>query len=160
MTKIRFLYDNLEEIISGSTFIVMVVITIVNVFTRYFGNFVISTSEELARYCFIWMTFFGAALCTKKGQHIVIDFLILNSSKSIQFILNCLVDIIVIIFIAILGYYSWELAFRTTTATSTLGIPLSYILYPIPFACALIFIRSFEALVKQLRTAFIPGGKV
>lgn len=159
MNKLRFLYDHLEEIISGSTFIVMVVITIVNVFTRYFGNFVLSSSEELARYCFLWMTFFGAALCTKKGHHIVIDFLIINTSKSIQFVMNCIVDIIVIIFIAILGYYSWELAFRTTTATSTLGIPLSYILYPIPFACALILIRSFESLVEQVRTAIFPGGR-
>jgi TRAP-type transport system small permease protein len=160
MKKLRFLFTNIEEIIAGSIFILMTGITVINVFTRYFGNFVISAAEELSRYCFVWMTFFGAALCTKHGRQIAIDFVILAAPNPLRSVMKIIANIVILTFLVVLGYYSLKLAMLTSTQTSTLGIPLSYILYPIPFAVALILIRSINKMIIEMRVGFKSGGQV
>jgi TRAP-type C4-dicarboxylate transport system permease small subunit len=50
--------------------VLMVLITTVQVFTRYLLNFTIIWSEELARYLFIWITFLGSFIALRHGTHI------------------------------------------------------------------------------------------
>lgn len=150
MKKIGIVFDNIEEIIASAAFVIMTVITIANVFTRYFANFMFSWSEELARYCFLWMTFFGAALCTKLDRHLVIDFLINSSTRRVKIIIKCIVDIAIIVLMAVLVVYGWKLSIATNTPTSSLGFPMTYILFAVPFSCTLILVRTLKGMVKQL----------
>jgi TRAP-type C4-dicarboxylate transport system permease small subunit len=151
MRKLRFIFDNIEELISVTTFVIMTLLTITNVFTRYLENYTIPLSDELSRYCFMWMTFFGAALCTKHEKHIVIDFLINSTAGTLQKIMKYIVDVAVILLMVFMVYYGLKLALVTSMKTSTLGIPMSYILYAVPFSCALILIRTIEGMVNKFK---------
>lgn len=58
-----------------------VIITALNVSVRYIAGFVpdigsLTWAEEVARYCFLWSAFFGAAYGFRKGVHIAVTMII------------------------------------------------------------------------------------
>jgi TRAP-type transport system small permease protein len=55
---------------------VMVVMVFGNVVLRYGFNSGITVSEELSRWCFVWMTFLGAIVAIKENGHLGTDMLI------------------------------------------------------------------------------------
>lgn len=46
-----------------------------NVITRYVFGFSLNWSEEIARYAMVWVTYLGAGLAMREGQHVAIEFL-------------------------------------------------------------------------------------
>ena len=54
----------------------MVVMVFGNVVLRYGFNSGITVSEELSRYCFIWLTYIGAMVAMRDGAHLGVDTLI------------------------------------------------------------------------------------
>ncbi len=151
MKSFRFIVDNIEELSSGASFAIMTIITFLNVISRYFFDVSFTWPEELSRYCFLWMTFLGAALCTKHGRHIVIDFLILKFSRRTRNFVLFAADISVILLMLCIAYYGWKYASYSTTATASLNIPMSYILYVVPCSALLIIKRTLEKAVGELK---------
>jgi len=46
-----------------------------NVVTRYVFGFSLNWSEEIARYAMVWITYLGAGLAMREGQHVAIEYL-------------------------------------------------------------------------------------
>jgi TRAP-type C4-dicarboxylate transport system permease small subunit len=158
MKVLRLVIRNFEEITSGTLLVLMSLSTFSNVICRYCFNFTIQQAEEFSRYAFIWVTFLGAALCTKHGRHIVIDGLVLAVPSRIRAACAGLTDIAVLGLMAILVYYGWNLTVSTTQPTSTLHIPMSWVLCIVPVSGVLIILRSLGGMVKNFRLA-LKGGK-
>lgn len=56
--------------------VAMVVMVFGNVVLRYAFNSGISVSDEMSRYCFIWLTYIGAMVAMHEGGHLGVDTLI------------------------------------------------------------------------------------
>ena len=56
--------------------VAMVAMVFGNVFLRYAFNSGITISDEMARYCFIWLTYIGAMVAMREGGHLGVDTLI------------------------------------------------------------------------------------
>ena len=54
----------------------MVVMVFGNVVLRYGFNSGITVSDEMSRYCFIWLTYIGAMVAMRDGAHLGVDTLI------------------------------------------------------------------------------------
>src|SRR5262249_16807536 len=54
----------------------MVVMVFGNVVLRYAFNSGITMSEELSRFCFVWLTFIGAIVAMREGTHLGMDNLV------------------------------------------------------------------------------------
>jgi TRAP-type transport system small permease protein len=54
----------------------MVIMVFGNVLMRYLFNSGILISEEMSRYCFIWLTYLGAMIAMREGGHLGVDTLI------------------------------------------------------------------------------------
>jgi len=54
----------------------MVVMVLGNVVMRYAFDTGITVSEEMSRYCFIWLTFIGAMVAMREGGHLGMDTLL------------------------------------------------------------------------------------
>jgi len=54
----------------------MVVMVFVNVVLRFLFNTGIPVSEELSRWCFVWLTFLGAILVLHERKHLGVDVLL------------------------------------------------------------------------------------
>jgi len=69
----------------------MVVMVFGNVVLRYGFNSGITVSDEMSRYCFIWLTYIGAMVAMRDGAHLGVDTLIKKLSlrgKKVCFFLS------------------------------------------------------------------------
>ena len=61
--------------------VAMVAMVFGNVFLRYAFNSGITISDEMSRYCFIWLTYIGAMIAMREGGHLGVDTLIKHLSR-------------------------------------------------------------------------------
>lgn len=74
---IKTILDGIARVLSiivGLLFMMMLVLVTTEVFSRDVLHVSFRWSFELVRYLFIYMTFFGAALCIRRGEMISINF--------------------------------------------------------------------------------------
>jgi TRAP-type transport system small permease protein len=76
MKKIIDLFFKLLEHAVVLCLFAMVVMVFGNVVMRYVFNSGIQVSEEMSRYCFIWLTYLGAMVAMREGGHLGVDTLI------------------------------------------------------------------------------------
>lgn len=66
-------YFRLLKLLVVGCMAVMVVMVFGNVVLRYAFNSGISVSEELSRWCFVWMVFLGALIALREHAHLGLD---------------------------------------------------------------------------------------
>ncbi|WP_375334800.1 TRAP transporter small permease [Arenibacter sp. ARW7G5Y1] len=118
------------------------------VVSRYIFNTSFYWSDEIARYCFVWLIFLSAALAVKEKQHIrvtyFIDLLPDNVRKNI-ILLGQLLFLFFLIFLVISGFI-WVLELKNSNSPA-LGLPLNIVLYSaLPVGSLL----SIPYVIKQI----------
>jgi len=76
MQKMIDLFYRLLGLIMVLLLTTMVLMVFANVLLRYGFNSGVLVSEELSRYCFVWLTFVGAVLAFREQAHMGIETLI------------------------------------------------------------------------------------
>jgi TRAP-type transport system small permease protein len=158
MQPLRSAVRNFEEIVVGTLVVVMSLCAFTNVIARYFFNSPISWAEEFASDCFIWLVFFGAAVCTKQKRHIAVDALLMILPARLQLLFRLAIDVCVLGLMAVLIYYGSTLMVATTQRTATLGIPKYYIYSVIPITAGLMFVYTLRDLHRDFSGAIGRGG--
>ena len=69
-------FFRLLEFLVVACMVAMVVMVFGNVVLRYGFNSGITASDEMASYCFIWLTYIGAMVAMRDGGHLGVDTLI------------------------------------------------------------------------------------
>ncbi|MFI5339100.1 MAG: TRAP transporter small permease [Candidatus Methylomirabilales bacterium] len=151
MGPVRFFLKNFEEIAAGSFLVLMSVATFGNVILRYVFNNPIQWAEEFSRYAYIWVVFLGAAACSKRKMHIVIDAVTSHLPGRAQALCALLVEAIVLVLMGAITYYGYVLCTMATQATSTLKIPQYTVYLVVPISAALIFLHSLRGFWNGLR---------
>jgi len=82
MTAAVDLYFKLLKVIVAALLASTVVMVFGNVVLRYAFNSGISFSEELSRWCFVWITFIGAVVALHERQHLGMDFVVKRLSRA------------------------------------------------------------------------------
>ena len=159
MGPLRFLARNLEEILSGIFLVLMFLSTFTNVFARYFFNHPLPWAEEFSRYSFIWLTFLGAALCTKHGRHIIIDGLVKTFPFRAEKTIGILVSVMMIALAYVMIYYGWILCTNATQPTATLKVPQYFVYVSVPFSGLLIFLYTLRDIRRDFRAMTIGGER-
>jgi len=91
MAKLVDGFFRLLEFLVVACMVAMVAMVFGNVVLRYGFNSGITVSDELARYCFIWLTYIGAMVAMRDGAHLGVDTVIKSLSlrgKKICFFLS------------------------------------------------------------------------
>jgi TRAP-type C4-dicarboxylate transport system permease small subunit len=92
-TMVRYFFKLLELLVV-LLMVAMVVMVFGNVFLRYAFNSGITISDEMARYCFIWLTYIGAMVAMREGGHLGVDTLVKHlpraGKKVCLFLSECL----------------------------------------------------------------------
>lgn len=76
MQKSIDLFFKLLELLVVVSMLAMVVMVFGNVVLRYGFNSGITVSDEMSRYCFIWLTYFGAMIAMREKGHLGVDTLV------------------------------------------------------------------------------------
>lgn len=73
MKKILKILNSLEEIVAGSLFGVMCVTVLSQMISRIFFKKALLFSEEISRFCYIWVVFMCISLGEKTFEHFSVD---------------------------------------------------------------------------------------
>jgi TRAP-type C4-dicarboxylate transport system permease small subunit len=76
MKKLIDGFFKLLEFMVVAMLFAMVVMVFGNVLMRYVFDTGITVSEEMSRYCFIWLTYLGAMVAMREGGHLGMDTLV------------------------------------------------------------------------------------
>ncbi len=93
----------------GVLLIIVVSVTLLQIFLRYFFNAPLVWSEELAKLLIVWIAFIGAAAVCWDGRHLNVDVFYLMLPKGLRTIVRYINAILSIGFLAILGWTSVKL---------------------------------------------------
>ena len=91
MTKAIHYFSKLLEFLVVVCMVAMVIMVFGNVVLRYGFNSGITVSDEMSRYCFIWLTYIGAMVAMRDGAHLGVDTLIRKLSlngKKVCFVIS------------------------------------------------------------------------
>jgi TRAP-type transport system small permease protein len=69
-------FFKLLEVLVVAAMVAMVIMVFGNVVLRYGFNSGITVSDEMSRYCFIWLTYIGAMIAMREKGHLGVDTLV------------------------------------------------------------------------------------
>lgn len=76
MQKLINLFFRLLEALVVVCMVAMVIMVFGNVVLRYGFNSGILVSDELSRYCFVWLTYIGAMIAMRERAHVGVDIVV------------------------------------------------------------------------------------
>ena len=135
--------------------VLMVVLSIdllLGVFSRYVMVRTFTWYDEIARGCFVWLTFLGAAVGVKRAAHFRLHILVDRLPPRFRQGAEILLPLAVIIFAGVLiqqGLVFLELG--KFQQTPVMGLPKMWIYVAIPIGGALMILYSLKPLWHAIR---------
>ncbi|WP_137131055.1 TRAP transporter small permease [Rhizobium sp. FY34] len=121
-------------------------------FTRYVLNDSFAWTEEIAANCLVVVVFLGSVMCVRTMRHIQVDLLYRFLPRRAVRPLELLVDMIGIVFFAYIAWLMWRyLEIVGEERMVTVDLPRGIVFYTVFAAFALMFARSVQNLVKDLK---------
>ena len=144
--------DRLTSVINVIVAILLVICvgaTFIQVVRREVFGTVFKWAEEIAIYSTIWVTFLGAVLCLRHGEHTRIEALLHLFPKKVQKWIEVFDLLVCFAFMAILGYHSIELlAINGGYRSAASGIPMVMV-YSCILVSGILMIPYFGILIYQ-----------
>lgn len=160
---LQWLDKNLEEIICTILMCILTILIFIQVIMRYIFQNSLVWSEELARYCFVWLIYIGAAYGCKKMQHIKIDAALLLFPKKIRPYIVILSELLIIsfaVYILITGTSLVNFQIVYGKVSSAMEISMAVVNAAPVAGFALIIIRQVQTVVYKIsRLGKEEGGK-
>jgi TRAP-type C4-dicarboxylate transport system permease small subunit len=135
--------------------VLMVVLSVdlfLGVFSRYVMVRTFTWYDEIARGCFVWLTFLGAAVGVKRHAHFRLHIVVDRLSPRLRQATVFLFPLVVIIFAGVLiqqGLVFLELG--KFQQTPVMGLPKTWIYVAIPIGGALMILYSLGPLWRAIR---------
>jgi TRAP-type C4-dicarboxylate transport system permease small subunit len=140
--------DRLEEWVTLFFLYVMCGAVLIQLVFRFLFNSPLFFPEEISRYSYVWITFFGLALATKHRDHIRMDLLLRALpdrgrawvERAVEFV-SCAILLV----LAYLGLHFME--FSRMNISSALELPMNLVYVSFPVGCVLAVARSLRFLL-------------
>lgn len=118
------------------------------VILRYVLNTPIIWSHEISSGLLIWLTFMGAAVLTKRKQHLRVDIVINYLPEKFKIVIEYIFQMLILVFAVFLIIFSYQLFFQQMNqGMGSLGLPRAYYFsLPVLVFSVSVFLYSLEAL--------------
>ena len=101
------LFKAVETLLAG-LLLAMVLMVFGNVVLRYAFNSGIVVSEELARFCFVWLTFIGAIVAVRDNTHLGMDNVVARLSRRGKLACLAASQLLILMCCVILFWGTWR----------------------------------------------------
>src|SRR6204780_3895231 len=152
----EFIFVRIPYLLSGTLFLIAVVLNIVNVIGRYVFGMPVFWAEEALTFTVIWIVFLVVGTITYRGAHLNMDLLYSRMPSVMQLVIRIAIALALIVCAAYTAMLSWsvvKLHYMTSGVTAGTNIPLV-----IPHS-ALLFGFSFIAAAALVRLPSYISGK-
>ena len=146
-----------EKFLEYSLFIlisIVVLLVLVQVFSRYLIQLPFIGIEELARLVFVWACFLGTALGVIRFRHISIEVLIRNLPSGVGQLLSIVSAVLVLMISAVMVFYGLQFVWSKWAYpdySTALFYPRSLFYLPVPLSGAIIFFYTIKQAVSRLK---------
>ena len=149
----------LLELIAGLLIGAITVLVTVQVFARYVLNNTPPWSEELCRYLFIWVSFLGACVATRRAAHLGVDSLVSRIPLGVREVLRHAVAALIVAFAGLLVWQGVALVPAMASQRSpSMGMSLQYVFAAIPTAGLIILGLQVRALARAWGAPGLRAG--
>ncbi|RSL33959.1 TRAP transporter small permease [Salibacterium salarium] len=155
MKIVKYLDEHFEELLLVLFSFVMVAVIAMQVFMRFVLGNSLSWSEELARYCFIWLVYIGISYGVKKQRHIKVDVLLILLKERGKMILGIIANLFFLgfaIFVIIVGFELVEQQMGYGQTSPSMKVPMYIVYAATPVGMSLTSIRIIQQLYMQVLT--------
>lgn len=133
-------------------FWILAFVVFLQFFTRYVLNDSLGWTEEIARFLLIAVTFLGSVMAVRKHAHIAVEFLYRWVPRPARRVAQALIDLVSIVFYALLAVLSAQLAGRTQQMMVSIDVPKSLVYYGVSACFAGMAIYAVLVALRHLRT--------
>jgi len=138
----------LAALIAG--LIVPVTMQIVSRFTGIIPRYI--WTEEIARFCFVWMIMIGAMCAVRDGTHFDLDVLPESLNPKVEVAKRIFVHLTILFVGLVFVWYGWTfLDFGWSQTSEIAELPMNYIFVAWPISGFLFTVFSIEKIVDELR---------
>jgi len=150
LQKVNEYFNRFVEIVSEILLVVMTIIVIWTVFSRYFLNKTPAWGEETALLCMVWFGFLSMAIGVRDNRHIAVDLVVKNLPASAKAFLSVINKILILIFAVFMIVEGTKMSI-VATKNYLPGIKLnSSILYaPVPVSGAAIIYYILTSFFRK-----------
>jgi len=118
----------LLELLLAICLVTMVVMVFGNVVLRYGFDSGIVVSEELSRFCFIWLVFVGAVVAMHEGAHLGVDTLVARLPRGGKLVCLFLSELLILACCAMFFWGTWrQHEVNLTTMAPVTGLSLIWV---------------------------------
>ncbi len=129
-----------------------------SVVMRYVFNAAPLWAEEVPRLLFIWLSYTGIAVATKRGQNIRVTFFIEMLPRRWQLYLEIFMHLVVVIMLVVLLWRVWPIITLNLKGTMySTGWNNAWFFAPLPISCALMTMYEVRWVIKAV-LEFREGG--
>lgn len=130
-----------------------------SVVMRYVFNAAPLWAEEVPRLLFIWLSYMGIAVATKRGQNIRVTFFIEQLPARAQLVLEIFMHVVVVIMLIVLFWNVWPIIDLNLKGTMySTGWNNAWFFFPLPISCALMFMYEMRWIIRAVREYRERGG--
>lgn len=154
MKVLRWLDENIERYIMLVLLVVMSVVIVLQVFMRYVMENSLTWSEELARFCFVWLIYIGISYGVKRAKHIRVEALLAVLKRKGKYIINMVAYVLFLFFAVYAVYYGFSIysAIKSTGQEApSLGISMSIMYLGMPIGMTLTSIRIIQRMYAETK---------
>lgn len=144
--------------LSGVVLLAIIVLTMVEVVSRYVLNNPLILSDEFGGYALVAVTFLGLAYCAQERGHIRITFIVERLNPRTTGRIRVVTLALGLLFVSVAAWVSWQFIgdsfARNMRSNSMLMVPLKWpqMVMPIGFTLfALVLLGQFVKAVQNLR---------
>lgn len=148
--KIISIFNRLEDIALVLMFLAMVLIIFVQVIMRYVFNDSLSWSEELGKFLFVWLSWFGISIGARRNEHIRITMFLNKLSFRATKVAAIAAELVVIGICAVTFYYGVSLVIgQAGVRYAGIKISMSWGYLSVVVGCGLMILRSVVGIVDS-----------
>ena len=150
MKLIRKVIDNGLEWICILLLAVITVDLLLGVFSRYVLGRTFVWYDEVARACFMWLVFIGAAVAVRKSAHFGLHILVDALPPRVKRVVLLATPLTIIVFSLTLAWLGWDLMRHgATQTTAVMGMPISWIYASMPVGGVLMAFYALLLLIAK-----------
>lgn len=116
------------EVVMVALLVGMVAMVFLNVVLRYFFDSGISVSDEMSRFCFVWLTFVGSVVVYREHSHLGVESLVKIMPAVGRKVFIFVSDALVLMACVAFFWGTWKFhGINATNLAPITGIPMTYV---------------------------------
>jgi TRAP-type C4-dicarboxylate transport system permease small subunit len=152
--------EKIQTIICAILFVAILILGATQIFGRYVGKMATPWTEELMRFCMIWLTWIGSALTIRVDGHVSVDILISyihdHRTRAGLFVFARLLCVVFLI-----AFFPHTINLITRSGSSmaaSLPIPYSYVYASVPIGIIMMLL-SYAKTIPFMGKQYLKGEK-